>query len=164
MANIYEITNQFSLLKTLEESGEVDEESIKGALDVAKEDLAGKLEDYCKVIKNFEAEIDGLKAEEKRLAERRAVKENAIERMKKAMKWAVEQSGDNKIPCGTFTVAVQKNPQKCIVDLSVADIPAKYLIPQEPKIDNKLLLDDLKASGAQVPYAHLEQTTSLRIR
>lgn len=164
MANIYEITNQFSFLKTLEESGEVDEASIKGALDVAKEDLAGKLEDYCKVIKNFEAEIDGLKAEEKRLAERRAVKENAIERMKKAMKWAVEQSGDNKIPCGTFTVAVQKNPQKCIIDLSIADIPAKYLIPQEPKIDNKLLLDDLKASGEQVPYAHLEQTTSLRIR
>ena len=164
MANIYEITNQFSFLKTLEETGEISEEEVKGALDVAKEDLADKLEDYCKVIKNLEAEIVGLEAEEDRLAARRQAKENAVERMKKAMKWAVEQSGDNKIPCGTFTVAVQKNPQKCVIDLSVADIPSKYLIPQEPKINNKLLLDDLKASGEQVPYAHLEQTTSLRIR
>ena len=36
MANIYEISNQFSFLKTLEETGELDEEAVKGALDVAK--------------------------------------------------------------------------------------------------------------------------------
>lgn len=164
MANIYEITNQFPFLKNLEESGEISEEDARAALDVAKEDLAYKLEDYCKVIKNLETEVSGLKAEETRLAERRRAKENAIERMKAAMKWAVETSGEKKIPCGTFTVAVQNNPQSCVIDLSIADIPAKYLIPQEPKVDKKLLLEDLKASGEQVAYAHLEQSTSLRIR
>ena len=90
MANIYEITNQFPFLKNLEESGEISEEDARAALDVAKEDLAYKLEDYCKVIKNLETEVSGLKAEETRLAERRRAKENAIERMKAAMK------------CGTF--------------------------------------------------------------
>lgn len=164
MASIYEITNQFPFLKALEESGDITEEEAREALDVAKEDLADKLEDYCKVIKNLEAEIAGLQAEETRLKDRRSAKENAVDRMKAAMKWAVELSGDNKIPCGTFTVAVQNNPPSCILDLSVADIPSKYLIPQEPKVDKKLLLDDLKTSGDQVPYAHIEQTSSLRIR
>lgn len=164
MANIYEIGNQFSFLKTLEETGEIDEAAIKGALDVAKEDLASKLEDYCKVIKNFESLVTGLKDEEARLKARRTVYENTIDRMKEAMKWAVDMSGDKKIPCGTFTVAVQNNPPKCVLDLGVADIPSKYLIPQEPTVDKKLLLEDLKASDQAVPYAHIEQSASLRIR
>lgn len=164
MANIYEISNQFSFLKTLEETGELDEEAVKGALDVAKEDLADKLEDYCKVIKNFESLVSGLKEEEARLKARRTVYENTINRMKGAMKYAVDMAGEKKIPCGTFTVSVQNDPPKCIIDLGVSDIPSKYLIPQAPTVDKKLLLDDLKASGKEVPYAHLEQTTSLRIR
>lgn len=164
MANIYEISNQFSFLKTLEETGELDEEAVKGALDVAKEDLADKLEDYCKVIKNFESLVSGLKDEEARLKARRTVYENTIDRMKEAMKYAVDMAGEKKIPCGTFTVSVQNNPPKCVLDLGVADIPSKYLISQLPTVDKKLLLDDLKASGKEVPYAHLEQTTSLRIR
>lgn len=164
MANIYEITNQFSFLKTLEETGELDEEAIKGALDVAKEDLADKLEDYCKVIKNFESLVSGLKDEEARLKARRMVYENTIDRMKEAMKWAVDMSGDKKIPCGTFTVSVQNNPPKCVLDASVADIPSKYLIPQEPTVDKKLLLEDLKAADQGVSYAHIEQSSSLRIR
>lgn len=164
MANIYEISNQFTFLRTLEESGEIDEEAISGALDVAKEDLAAKLEDYCKVIKNFEALISGLKDEEARLKAKRQVYENTIDRMKSAMQYALSVAEENKMACGTFTCSVQNNPVSCILDASIADIPSKYLIPQEPKVDKRLLIEDLKASGEQVPYAHLEQTRSLRIR
>lgn len=164
MANIYEITNQFPFLKNLEESGEISEEDARAALDVAKEDLAYKLEDYCKVIKNLETEISGLKAEETRLAERRRAKENAIERMKSAMEFALTVASESKMACGTFTVAVQNNPPSCVLDASIADIPAKYLIPQEPKVDKRKILEDLKASGKEVPYAHIEQSSSLRIR
>jgi hypothetical protein len=40
---------------------------------------------------------------------------------------------------------------------------AKYLIPQEPKIDKRTLIEDLKA-GIEVPGAILKQEKSLRIR
>lgn len=164
MANIYEITNQFSFLRTLEETGEVDDDAITGALDVAKEDLADKIEDYCKVMKNFEALISGLKEEEARLKAKRQVYENTIERMKAAIHWALIVADEKKLVCGNFTCSVQNNPVSCVIDASVTDIPRKYLIPQEPKIDKRLLIEDLKASGKQVPYAHLEQSSSVRIR
>ena len=169
MANIYEITNQFPFLKTLEESGEIDSEAISGALEVAREELSGKLEDYCKVIKNFEAEIAGLKAEEKRLKERRQVKENAIERMKEAMKFALETalegSSDKKMACGTFTCAIQKNPESVIMDEQyIENIPEEDLQFKEPDIDKAKIKEDIKAGKNLEGLAHLESSFSLRIR
>ncbi len=169
MASIYEITNQFPFLRTLEESGEIDSEAIKGALEVAKDELADKLEDYCKVIKNFEAEIAGLKAEEKRLKEKRQVKENAIDRMKEAMKSALETalegSPDKKMTCGTFTCAIQKNPESVILDVEDLEfIPEAYLKFNEPEIDKAKMKEDLKAGKNLDGLAHLESSTSLRIK
>lgn len=169
MANIYEITNQFPFLKTLEESGEVDAEAIKGALEVAREELSGKLEDYCKVIKNFEAEIAGLKSEEERLKARRQVKENAIKNMKEAMKFAIETalegSSEKKIACGTFTCAIQKNPESVVMDEQyIENIPEIYLKFKEPEIDRAKIKEDIKAGKNLEGLAHLEQTSSLRIR
>lgn len=169
MANIYEITNQFPFLQTLEESGELDDEVIKGALEVAKEELAGKLEDYCKVIKNFEAEIAGLKAEEDRLKTRRQVKENAIKHMKEAIKFALETalegSTDKKMSCGTFTCSIQKNPDSVVMDEQyIENIPNEYLKFKEPEIDRKKLAADIKAGKDLDGIAHLEATYSLRIR
>lgn len=164
MANIYELTGAFNALWNLMEEGSIDDETLMEVFENTEEELSVKLEGYCKFIKNLESDIAGLKAEEKRLAEKRRARENTIERAKSAMQRAMTTAGEKKIPCGSFTVALQNNPPKCVIDVSVADIPSKYLIPQEPTIDKKLLLEDLKASGEQVPYAHIEQGESLRIR
>ena len=164
MANIYELTGAFNRIWNLIEEGELDDETLQEVFENTEEELSAKLEGYCKFIKNLEADIAGLKAEEKRLADKRRAKENAIERAKYVMQMAMTTAGEKKIPCGSFTVSVQNNPPKCVLDVSVADIPSKYLIPQEPNVDKKLLLEDLKASGEQVPYAHIEQGESLRIR
>lgn len=164
MANIYELTGAFNALWNLMEEGEIDDETLQEVFDNTAEELAVKLEGYCKFFKNVESVIAGLKAEEKRLAEKRRAMENTIERAKIAMQRAMTSAGEKKMLCGSFTVSVQNNPPKCVVDVSVANIPSKYLIPQEPTIDKKLLLEDLKASGEQVPYAHIEQGESLRIR
>lgn len=164
MANIYQLTGAFNALWNLIDEGEIADEVLEEVFKNTSEELSIKLEGYCKFIKNLESDIKGLKAEEDRLAEKRRRMENTISRSKEAMKKAVMATGDNKIPCGSFTVAVQKNPPSLKLDASIADIPSKYLIPQEPKVDTKMLTDDLKASEKPVPYAHLEQDTSLRIR
>ena len=164
MANIYELTGAFNALWNLMEEGSIDDETLQEVFDNTEEELSVKLEGYCKFIKNLESDVEGLKAEIARLTNKKRVLENTIERSKAAMQMAMTTAGEKKMPCGTFTVSVQNNPPKCVVDVSVADIPSKYLIPQEPTIDKKLLLEDLKASGEQVPYAHIEQGESLRIR
>jgi hypothetical protein len=168
MASIYELSAEFMTLWQLMEDGTLEDEALEGAFDVAKEDLADKLEGYCKFIKNLEATIAGLKAEEKRLADRRKAMENTVERSKLAMANAMRIAGEKKIPAGSFTCSLQQNPPKVVLDEPyIENIPEKYLVPQEPTINKKLILEDLK-EGFAIPelegVAHLETGESLRIR
>ena len=165
MANIYELTNELSLLWDLMENGELEDEVLIGAFDCAKEDLADKLEGYCKFIKNLESDISGLKAEEERLNARRKTMENTVSRCKEAMKMALNTAGEKKIACGTFTVSVQNNAPSVVLDESyIENIPEEYLVPQEPKIDKKKIKADIDAGKNLEGIAHLETDASLRIR
>lgn len=164
MASIYDLTESFRVLWELMEEGNIEDSVLEDVFDNTEEDLTTKLEGYCKFIKNCESDIAGLKAEEKRLAERRRVIENTIERSKAAMQNAMAMAGEKKLPCGTFTVSVQKNPPKAVID-NLERIPQKYLIPQEPTVDKKAILDDLKENAeGMADFAHIEQGESLRIR
>lgn len=164
MANIYVLTDSLNTLWYSIENNLLDDDAILEAFEITQEELADKLEDYCKFIKNLESDIAGLKAEEERLKARRQVMENTVVNCKTAMERAIKASGEKKIAAGTFTCSVQNNPPKCVIDVGIADIPTKYLIPQEPKVDRKLMLDDLKNGEDLGVVAHIEQSESLRIR
>lgn len=168
MANIYDLTGEFLALWNLIDDGEISDEVLAEVFENTTEELSIKLEGYCKFIKNVEGDIAALKAEEKRLHEKRTSLENTIERAKKAMMNALRASGENNLPCGTFKVAIQKNPPKVVIDDPyIENIPERYLVPQEPEINKKLILEDFKNDGL-VPdlegIAHIEQGESLRIK
>ena len=168
MASIYELTNSARMLNSLLESGEISEEAIRDAILNNNEDIGEKLEGYAKYIKNLESDIAGLKAEEKRLSDRRKTLENTIDNMKTAMRDAVKASGEKKIKKdgGLFTFSVKKNPPHVEID-HFEDIPARYFVEQVPKLDNKQLLEDLKSENVPEDLfnvAHLEQTESISIR
>lgn len=165
MANLYELNAEFNQLWMLLEDEEVDEEMVIGAFETATEDLTVKLENCCKYIKNIDAEIAGLKAEEERLYARRKAKENAIKRLKELMKLAMNTAGEKKLPCGTFTVSVQNNPPSVVMDEQyIENIPEDYLKYRDPEIDRKKLKDHLEKGIAPEGIAHLEVSTSVRIR
>ena len=91
--------------------------------------------------------------------------ENTIERSKLAMQRAMTVAGEKKIPAGSFTVSVQQNPPKVVLDEQyIENIPEKYLVKQEPTINKKAMLEDLKAGADLDGIAHLETGESLRIR
>lgn len=165
MANIYELKQEFDTLWMILEDELADEEAITDAFQVATEDLAEKLENCCKYIKNTETEIAGLKAEEERLYARRKTKENAVKRLKELMKMAMNAAGEKKIVCGTFTTSLQNNAPSVVLDESyIENIPQEYLRIKEPEIDRKKMLEDLKAGKDLEGLAHLEVTSSIRIR
>lgn len=168
MANIYDLTGEFKALWSLMEDGTIDDEVLAEVFECTTEELAIKLEGYCKFIKNVESDIEGIKNEEKRLHERRQALENTVERAKKAMQTAMDAAGEKTITAGTFKVGVQKNPPKVVIDDPyIENIPERYLVAQDPIINKKLMLEDFKNDGI-VPdlegIAHIEQTEGLRIR
>ena len=165
MPNIYEIKNEFNTLWSILEDELVDDEALMGAWETATEDLAEKLENCCKYIKNEEAVIAGLKEEEERLNARRKAKENAIKRLKTLMQDAMNAAGEKKLPCGTFTVSIQNNAPSVVMDEQyVENVPAEYLRLREPEVDKKKILEALKDGKNLDGLAHLQQTASIRIR
>lgn len=91
--------------------------------------------------------------------------ENGIEKLKMLMQMAMTAAGEKKITCGTFTTSIQANPPKAVIDVPLDKIPEQYLIAQEPTVDKKAILADLKEDATYLEgIAHLEQGESLRIR
>ena len=72
--------------------------------------------------------------------------------------------GKKKFKTDLFSFGIQKNaPSLDIIDET--KIPEEYFIPQDPKLDRKRLLADIKANPEKAAaYAGLKQTESLRIR
>ena len=165
MASIYDLTEEVLTLWALMESGELDDEMLIGAMEYSQEELHIKIESYCKWIKNMESDIAGLKAEEERLKDKRKTMENTIDRAKKAMKAAMEVTGEKKIKGELFTVSIQANPESVVLDEQyIENIPPKYLKVKDPEIDKAKLKEDLKNGVNLDGIAHLEQNYGLRIR
>ena len=70
--------------------------------------------------------------------------------------------GKEKIKTDKFTIHIQNNPQS--VDIKdESDIPYTYYVEQQPKLDKRALLDDLK-NGVKVPGVEVKQTRGVRFR
>ena len=164
MANIYELTSGIQILWDLMDQGELDDDTLIDAMENSQEELNIKLENYCKFIKNLEADIAGLKEEEKRLAARRKTMENTIERAKAAMQWAMNAAGEKKVKGNLFTISLQANPEKVVLETEdINSIPTDYIRMKEPEIDKAKVKEDLKA-GKELSFARLERTEGIRIR
>lgn len=165
MASVYELKQGFILLANMIEDETVSDEDILDAWNNQTDDLKEKFENCCKYIKNVESDIAGLKEEEARLKAKRKALENSIERFKGLMHETMNAAGEKKLPCGTFTVSLQKNPESVVMDEPyIENIPEEYLKFKEPEIDRAKIKEHLKAGMDLEGIAHLEQTEGLRIR
>ena len=157
--NLYEMTVAANQLYDLLTSGEIDEQTFNDTLQAMGTEE--KLESYCKVVRQLEADAEMLKAEKERIDKKIKVCENSVNRMKKAVIEFMKASGSTKSTAGTFTVALSTSKATKIVDESI--VPKKYFIKQEPKIDKKAILEMLK-SGAKVKGCELQINEGVRIK
>ena len=157
--NIFEMTVAANQLYDLLTSGEIDEQTFNDTLQAMGTEE--KLESYCKVIRQLEADAEMLKAEKERIENKKKTVDNSIGRMKKAVIEFMKASGSTKSTAGTFTVALSTSKATKIVDESL--IPKKYFIKQEPKIDKNAILGMLK-SGAKVKGCELQINEGVRIK
>lgn len=167
MPTMYEITADMAFLYQLMEQDELDQEALRGALAVSKEELGLKLEAYAKVIKEIEAENEAIDKEIARLQAKKKTNVNHVSNMKEAMKFAVitAEPEKKKIKTELFSFNVQNNTPSVVMDEQyIENIPEEYLKFKEPEVDKKKIAEHIKAGVDLTGIAHLEQTTSLRIR
>ncbi|WP_340032594.1 siphovirus Gp157 family protein [Paenibacillus sp. FSL K6-1122] len=122
-------------------------------LESIEDEVSVKVENIVKFMKNIEGDIEAFKNEEKRLEKKRKYLQNKYDGLKSYTQTTLEVSKIDKVSAGTFKVRLQVNPPSInIVDPT--KIPDTYKIAQEPKIDSKALLKDVK-NGLEVDGAVL---------
>ncbi len=157
---LYELTTSYTQLLDLADS--LDEETFRDTLSAIEEAIEDKAENTAKLIRGLEADIEILKAEEKRLADRRKALESKVSNTKAYLQEQLEIAGLDKVKRPTITVAIQNNPPSVeIADESL--IPSHYMIPQPNKIDKKAILSALK-EGLVIDGCSMKQSRSVRIR
>lgn len=162
MMTLYEMKNEYRELLLMAEEGEVDDETLRDTFEAIEGEIEVKAEGYAMVISELTNDVETIKAEEKRLKERRDRLTRSIDHMKMAVKEAMELTGKTKFKTALYSFGIRNNPPKMVID-NEGDIPAEYYIEQAPVLD-KAALKDALSKGLDVPYAHLEQGTSLMIR
>lgn len=157
--NLYELSIAYQNLINLAEETEAD---FSTALADLNDSIETKVENIAKVINSLEAQSEAFRNEEKRLADRRRSIEGNIKRLKDYTEESMLSVGKKRIKGELFTVAIQKNPPS----LKINDdkwIPEGYWVQQEPKLNRKELLQDLR-NGEEVHGVEIVQGESLRIR
>ena len=157
MASLYQLNKAYAHLQQMIEDGQ---EGLEDTLDSITDAVEEKLEAYAMVIKNIESDVEGIKSEEKRLAERRKVMENGVVRMKQAIAETLQNSGQDKVKTEKFTFSWRKSSK---VEVSNIDnLPQQY-VKVERTISRAELAKALKA-GEQIEGAQLIENQLLSIR
>ena len=156
--NLYELSDSYQQIQAMIEDGE---EGLEDTLESLEDAIEDKAIGYAKVMRNLEGQANAIKEEEKRLSERRKALENNVKRMKESLQDAMLLNGKRKIKTDLFSFNIQNNPPGVRI-VNEELIPKRFYVEQEPKLDKKSLLKEMKES--EIPGVEINQGESLRIR
>lgn len=157
MATLYELTGQFLDIYNLE----LDEETKLDTLDSIdwETEYETKVENYIKVMKNIDADVEARKAEIKRLTELNKADEKKKDHLKDTLSASMMLTGHERVDTPLFKVSFRKSQA---VEVDEAVLPEAYKVATW-KADKKRLKEDLK-NGLEIIGASLVERKNLSIR
>lgn len=159
--NLFELTeNYVKFFTMLEEADEITEEleEMANNLNIAIEE---KSDNYVKMIKNLDTDVEAFKNQEKIFNKKRKTAENKIAWLKKNLQSSMEQTGRKKVKTELFTISIQKNAPA--LDITSEDNIGDEYYKVERTLNKKDLLKDIK-EGLIIDGVGIKQSESLRIR
>lgn len=157
MATLYELTGQFLDIYNLE----LDEETKLDTLDSIdwETEYETKVENYIKVMKNLEADVEARKNEIKRLMALNKADEKKKEHLKDTLSASMSLTGHERVDTPLFKVSFRKSQA---VEVDEAVLPEAYKVATW-KADKNRLKEDLK-NGLEIIGASLVERKNLSIR
>ena len=151
---LFDIVGEFKQLYEMFTDPEVDEQTIADTLEAVKGELEVKSEGYIHVIKQLEMERDKAAEMAEFWAEKKAIRDNSVKRLKNTLCTAlVETNNEKGIQAGDYTLKAVGNGGKQAIEYT-ADVPNAYQrVVYEP--DTERIRKDLE-SGKKLPFAVLK--------
>jgi len=161
MSTLYELTEELLELLSMAEDPETDPQAFKDTLEGLEGEIEIKAEGYAKIIRQLEASEDACDKEIKRLQDMKKVFATNKDTMKQTLEDAMKTTGKTKFKTDLFSFRIQKNPPTVVIDKE-DDVPPEYL--KITTTVNKTAIKDAIKGGAEIGFAHIEQSESLRIQ
>lgn len=165
MNSFYELTDDYLRVIEIIDDPDADEESLRMVLDNINDEIEVKADNYAKIIRSLETQIDGIKSEQKRLADRRAMFEKKLDFLKTDLYLMMKNTGKTKFKTDLFTFGIQKNggALPVVLDVPLENLPDELIIVDE-KPNLKAISDYIKNTG-DLTYAHFgERGENIRIK
>lgn len=157
---LYEMTEAAQQLYGLFESGDIPEDAVTDTLEAMG--VEGKVEDYCHVINQLNADADMYDKEIKRLQAKKKAAVNGVDRMKKALAAYMQASQTKKLAAGTFTLSFRKS--ETVVVTNQDALPEAFIKTEVKTTPDKTAIKNAIKSGQAVAGAELQENQNLQIK
>lgn len=170
--NIYEITGEYKHLQEALESGEISDEEYNDMLECMDFELEAKADGYGAVIRNMEATINAISAEESLLSARRKALENRVDRLKANLLTALLNIKGEKVKGEIFGFSVRKSERVEMTDerefFEVMDAnpneKAVYVTVNHKETPNKAEIKKALKKGVKIPGARIMTNKNLQLK
>lgn len=157
---LYEMTDAARNLKALLEADEIDEQTFSDTIEAIGADE--KIDAYCQIIREYEAEVTARKSEIERLRTANDRAEKAIDRMKSALDGFMTASGQSKAKTALFSVSYRSAKSVRITDES--RIPERFLTVKTTTAPNKAEIKRFISDGGTVEGAEIVESRNIQIK
>jgi hypothetical protein len=156
---LYEMSEANTRLLTMLEDGEIDEQTLNDTLESMG--IEDKLEDYCKVINQLNADAIMVDAEIKRLKSKKERIDKNVDRMNGNLLNYFHAANKENEKAGTFTVAIRKTQSVEITNIDL--LPCEYIRTKTVIEPDKLNLKTALKLG-DVPGAEIRINETVTIK
>lgn len=170
MSSLYELDNGimellengFNLACVDPETGEIDEVKAAEYLETLQLDRTAKVENIAVYIKSLDSEAAAIKAEEKKLKERREAKERKAERLRDYLKASMLLQNESKFE--TARVALSFRSSKTVVVSDIEKLDKEYIKEKVEYSADKTAIKKAIESGVIIDGAYIEEKQNLQIK
>jgi hypothetical protein len=161
--NIFNIQTEYQLLvnELIENGGEITPE-IELALQINKDNFHSKSENFAYVTKQFDAEMDIIDNEIKRLQQAKKSREKTIQRLKDTIELAMLTFDIDKIETPLIKISFRKSESVEVSDVN--ELPNEFKTIKLTETADKLKIKDALKSGMFISGCSIKSNRNLQIK
>ena len=161
--NIYNIQSEYQQLvnQLIENGGEITPE-LELALQINKDNFHSKSENYAFITRQFDAEMDIIDNEIKRLQQAKKSREKTIQRLKDTIELAMLTFDIDKIETPLIKISFRKS--ESVEVENVNELPNEFKVIKLTESADKLKIKDALKSGMFIEGCSIKTNRNLQIK